>query len=172
MKKGNQKVLNLSLAAVFAALIFLATMIHIGIGFNGGYIHLGDTLIYLCAAFLPTPYAVASAAIGAGLADIASGAPAWVWATVIIKALSALCLTSKKQTVLCTRNIIALFIGAVLCVGGYYLAEVVIYGCGFIVPIASIPFNLIQTGASAVLFIAVAVLFDRMNLKQRLSSLM
>lgn len=169
--KNNKKILNLSLAAVFAALIFLATMIHIGIGFNGGYIHLGDTLIYLCAAFLPAPYAAASAAIGASLADIAGGAPAWVPATVLIKVASALFFTSKKERIICTRNIIALFIGAVLCVGGYYIAEVIIYGCGFVVPIASIPFNLIQTVASAVLFIATGIIFDRTGLKKRISSM-
>ena len=167
----NKKTLNLALAAVFAALIFLATMIHIGIGTSGGYIHLGDTLIYLCAAFLPTPYAVMASAVGAGLADIASGAPLWVVPTIIIKSLSALCLTSKKDTLLTTRNYIALFIGAILCCGGYYIAEVLIYNCGFIVPLASIPMNLIQTVSSAILFIAIGVIFDRMGLKNSLSKL-
>lgn len=171
MANKNKKILNLSLAAVFAAIIFLATMIHVGIGFNGGYVHLGDALIYLCAAFLPAPYAASAAGIGAGLADVASGAPAWVPATVLIKALSALLFTSKKETVLCTRNVFACIIGAVICCGGYYVAEVVIYGCGWAVPIASIPFNLIQTVASAVLFISVAVIFDRTGLKKRLSTM-
>lgn len=167
----NKKVLNLSLAAVFSALIFLATMIHIGIGGNGGYIHLGDTMVYLCAAFLPTPYAVSAAAIGGALADVASGAPLWVIPTILIKAFSALCLTSKKETILCARNFIALIIGAVLCCGGYYIAEVIIYQCGFVVPLASLPFNLIQTASSAVLFIAIGVLFDRAGLKARLSNM-
>lgn len=167
----NKKVLNLSLAAVFAALVFLATMIHISIGINGGYIHVGDTLVYLCAAFLPTPYAVSAAAVGGALADVASGAPLWVLPTVLIKALSALCFTSKKQTILCARNYTALFTGAFFCCGGYYIAEVLIYNCGFIIPLASVPMNLIQTGASAVLFIAIGVIFDRMGLKNRLSKL-
>ena len=48
----NKKLFNLSLGAVFAALIFLTTMIHINIGVNGGYIHIGDAMVYLCAAFL------------------------------------------------------------------------------------------------------------------------
>ena len=169
MKKT--KILNLSLASVFAALIFMATMIHIGIGVNGGYIHLGDTLIYLCAAFLPAPYAASAAAIGAGLADIASGAVAWAPATVLIKALSALFFTSKKEKVLCTRNVIACIFGAVICCGGYYLAEVLIYGCGFAVPLASVPLNLIQTVSSALLFISAAVIFDRTGLKKKLSSM-
>lgn len=169
--KSNKKILHLSLAAVFAAIIFLATMIHIPIGINGGYIHLGDCLIYICAAFLPTPYAISAAAIGGGLADIASGAPLWVLPTVLIKAITALFFTSKKQTVLCLQNYIACIIGAVLCCGGYYIAEVIIYSCGFIVPIASIPFNLIQSVSAAILFISLGVLFDKTGLKNRLSNI-
>lgn len=165
----NKKLFNLSLAAVFAALIFLATMIHINIGVNGGYIHIGDTMVYLCAAFLPTPYAVSAAAIGGALADTASGAPLWVLPTILIKAFSALCFTSKKPTILCTRNYIALVIGTALCVFGYYIAEVIIYGCGFLIPLASIPLNLIQSVASAFLFTTIGVLFDRSGLKSRIS---
>ncbi len=168
---NSKKVLNLSLSAVFAALIFLATMIHVGFGANGGYIHLGDAVIYLCAAFLPSPYAASAAAVGAGLADIASGAPLWAPATILIKALSALFFTSKKETVLNVRNTIACAVGAILCVGGYYLAEVIIYGCGFAPPLASIPFNLIQTVASAILFISIAVVFDKAGLKKKLTSI-
>ncbi len=165
----NKKILNLSLGAVFAALIFLATMIHINIGVNGGYIHIGDCIVYLTAAILPAPYAVSAAAIGGALSDVASGAPLWVLPTILIKAFSAFCFTSKKSTILCSRNYIALFISAFLCVLGYYIAEVIIYGCGFIVPLASVPMNLIQTVASAVLFIAIGVIFDRMDLKSRIS---
>ena len=49
-------------------------------GFNGGYIHLGDALIYLAAVLLPAPYAMAAGAIGGGLADLLT-APVWAPAT-------------------------------------------------------------------------------------------
>ena len=168
MKKSNDKLLKLCYASTFAALIFCATMIHIGIGFNGGYIHLGDAVIYLAASLLPAPYAVSAAAVGAGLADIAAGAPAWVLATVLIKAASALFFTSKKSTILCPRNYIALFTGALLCVGGYYISEVLIYSCGFVIPLASIPFNLIQTVASAVIYLSMSVILDKASIKKHI----
>ena len=52
--------------ALFAAMICLTTayLFHIPVGTAGGYIHLGDAFIYLAAAFLPTPYAMAAAGIG------------------------------------------------------------------------------------------------------------
>ena len=58
-------------AALFAAAITVMTayMLHIPIP-TGGYIHLGDALIYLAACLLPVPCAAAAAAIGAGLADL------------------------------------------------------------------------------------------------------
>ena len=79
----------LTTAALFAAAIAVMTayMFHIPIP-TGGYIHLGDALIYLAACLLPAPYAAAAAAAGAGLADLLT-APMWVLPTLIIKPLVA-----------------------------------------------------------------------------------
>ena len=46
-------------STALAALICVTTayIFHIPFGVNGGYVHIGDSLIYLAAAFLPTPYA-------------------------------------------------------------------------------------------------------------------
>ena len=56
----------LTTAALFAAAIAVMTayMFHIPIP-TGGYIHLGDALIYLAACLLPAPYAAAAAAAAA-----------------------------------------------------------------------------------------------------------
>ena len=55
---------QLTVTALFAAAITVMTayMLHIPIP-TGGYIHLGDTLIYLAACLLPFPYAAAAATI-------------------------------------------------------------------------------------------------------------
>ena len=60
----------LTITGLFAAMIAIMTayICHIPVGANNGYIHFGDSLIYLAAALLPTPYALAAAAIGGGLA--------------------------------------------------------------------------------------------------------
>ena len=56
---------KITATAVMAALTTLMTayIFHITVGVNGGYVHLGDTMIYLAAAFLPLPYACAAGAI-------------------------------------------------------------------------------------------------------------
>lgn len=69
--KTADTVKRITATAVMAALTTLMTayIFHIPVGVNGGYVHLGDTMIYLAAAFLPLPYACAAGAIGGGLAD-------------------------------------------------------------------------------------------------------
>ena len=95
---------------------------HIPYGANGGYIHFGDTMIYLAAVFLPRPYALAAAAIGGGIADLLT-APMWMPATVIIKMLIVLPFSEKNNRLLSTRNIMAPILSGVVSAAGYYAAE-------------------------------------------------
>ncbi len=94
-KTKTNKLILLVLSALFAAMITVMTafLFHIPIGVNGGYLHFGDALIYLAASMLPAPYACTAAAVGAGLADIVSGAPIWAPFTLVIKACIALLFT-------------------------------------------------------------------------------
>ena len=97
-EQAGKTLRRLTTTAVFAALITLMTayIFHIPVGMNGGYVHLGDSLIYLAAATLPLPYACAAGAIGGGLADLLTS-PAWAPATIIIKMLICLPFSSKGK---------------------------------------------------------------------------
>ena len=97
MTKQDRKIRYLTYTGILAAMITLMTayVCHIPIGTSGGYIHFGDALIYVGAAVLPKPYAIAAAVIGGGLADLLT-APMWAPATMIIKMLIVLPFTSKK----------------------------------------------------------------------------
>ena len=55
---------RLVITALFAGAITMMTayMLHIPLP-TGGYIHLGDAMIYLAACLLPVPYAAAAAAV-------------------------------------------------------------------------------------------------------------
>ena len=165
---------NMILAGVLAAMVCMATsFLHIPI-VGGGYVHLGDTVIYLAAALLPTPYAVAAAAVGAGLADILV-APVWAPFTIVIKAVMALTFTAKKERFLCGRNALATLIAGVIGVAGYYIAEVVIFWASggelaavSVAAVAAIPFNAMQEAAGGIAFLLLAAALDRLNIKQRL----
>lgn len=163
------------LTGLLAAMICLATtFLHINVG-TSGYIHLGDAVIYLAAALLPTPYAVAAASIGGVLADVFSGAAIWAVPTSIIKAVMVLAFTAKKQRILCRRNLLAPLLAGLVCVGGYYVAETAILMLGgsawqaaLIGAVAGISFNTVQVVGCGIAYIAVAAALDRLEIKKRL----
>lgn len=167
--KNSKKLMFGVTAAMLAALTCVFTMfIKIPIMGGNGYIHLGDMVIYLAASILPLPYAIASAAIGGTLADILGGAAVWAPATFIVKALLTLSFTRKGNSVISARNVLACAIATVITIGGYYIAEGIIYG-NWIAAVVSIPWNAAQAVGSAALYIAVAFALDRFRLKGKLA---
>lgn len=156
---------RLTTTALFAAIIYIVTA-HLHIPSGNGYIHVGDGFIYLAACLLPTGYAAAAAALGAGLADGLSGYPMWILPTVIIKALTVLAFNAGAGKIISRRNLLAIIPALILCGGGYYVAEAIIYG-NWIAPIASIPSYFVQVGASALVFVTVGSALDRNRFKER-----
>jgi len=160
----NQKTKYLCLAAVMAAIIFVFTQFF-HIPSHTGYTHIGDAFIYLAGALLPWPYAVGAGAVGAALADVLGGFAMWAPGSIVIKALTALCFTPKKEQILCRRNLFALIPAFVLCAGGYYGYEVLLTG-NLVAPLAGIPGYVIQVLASAAVFVVLGTVLDKMRFKR------
>lgn len=154
----------LAMTGVFATLITLMTayICHIPIGLNGGYIHFGDTMIYLAATLLPRPYAMLAAAIGGGLADLLT-APLWVPATVMIKLSIASLFSNKTAKIITPRNSIATVIAYLISGLGYLVAEYFIFGSAAI--ITSLLGNFIQSLGSAIFFIIIGLALDKIHIK-------
>ncbi len=156
----------LATTALFAAAITVVTayMLHIPIP-TGGYVHLGDTLIYLAACLLPAPYAVAAAAIGAGLADLLT-APMWALPTLVIKAVIVLFFSSRTERILCRRSCAAVILAGLFSPAAYALA-----GCAMAGTMAAFVPQFVGTLAqgigSGALFLAVAPALDGVKLKER-----
>ena len=172
MTKSNQKIKLIALTGVFAALVYVVTMIHIPTG--NGYTHAGDGVIYLAACLLPTPYAVAASAIGGALADGLSGFAEWLPATLIIKAITALFFSNRTHKVVCVRNILGVIPSLLLCVIGYSLYEAVfILGnlswSTIVVAFTQFPAYSIQVAASTVLYIAIGTVIDKAGLKSKIN---
>ena len=149
MKTANRNLKLMALAAMFAAMICVTTayLFHIPVGVNNGYIHLGDAFIYLAAAFLPWPYAIGAAAVGAATADILTGAAVWAVPTMIIKALMVLPFSSKGHRILGLRNIM-----------------------GVLFSFAGIWPGILQSIGGGLLFLLLGVALDKADMKQRLLS--
>ena len=164
----HQKLHQLIFAALFAAAITVMTawFLHIPIP-TGGYIHVGDALIYLAACLLPAPYAAAAAAVGAGLADLLT-APVWVIPTVVIKTLVVLLFSYREERILCRRSCVAVVIAGVLSPTAYALAGCVMAGTwtAFVPQFLG---TLLQGIGSGILFFLLAPALDGMKLKSRLA---
>lgn len=168
-KSSKSKTKYMVLSALFAALTCLTTayILHIPVGSSGGYVHIGDTFIYLAAALLPTPYAMIGAAIGAGFADLITGSAVWMIPTIIIKPILVLFITSKGDKIINIRNIIGSFIAGIL---GWFLYMV---ASGFILGSFESAFvfgviDLLQPIGSFVAFMLIGISLDKIKIKQKL----
>ena len=100
------KLRTLILAAMFAALTCVATMIiHIPSPI-GGYFNLGDCMVLLSAFVLGPVWGTAAGGIGSALADVICGYFIYAPGTLVIKALMALAaaLRFAPTDLLCLRK--------------------------------------------------------------------
>lgn len=155
----NNKVFKICLTGLFAAIIAVFTaFVKIPTGINSGYLHFGDSVIYLSGCILG-PFGLISSAIGGALADVLAGAAVWALPTAIIKALNcvpfivAMKMYKNKKGESKNVNVytlVATVISAVITIGGYYIAEGLMYS--FPSALASVPFSIVQAIGSAIIF--------------------
>ncbi len=166
----NNKIKLLIKTALFIAMIIIMTtfLLHIPTGINGGYIHLGDVFIFLAAVFLPKKYAILAAIIGGGLSDILSGVAIWAIPTMIIKPLLTLSFTSENKKILCKRNIIAAILSIFITYIGYSIANG-IFAHNILLGFSIASLDLIQSVSSAVIFLIIGKVLDKLNLREKLN---
>lgn len=149
----DARVRLLCFTTMFAALILVCTMfVKLPVPATTEYIHIGDGVLYLAAAMLPLPYAVAAAAIGAALADVLASYAIWAPFTFVIKAIMAVCV-SKLCRPGCgrARMTMAGLLAGIVNVALYFAASSLLYGVAGAA--AGIPFNLIQSALAAVFLV-------------------
>ena len=177
MKKNVFRTMVMS--AVMAALVFVLTYF-VKIPTPTGYVHLGDAAVYLAAALLPTPYAALAAGLGGALSDLLAGYVSYCIPTFIIKALLTLSFSYKGERIVSRRNAWPLAVGGVITVVGYYITNAVLVAISSPAPLetaldatvwlsalATIPENLGQATASALVFLLVGRGLDRLGFKKR-----
>ncbi|WP_113674234.1 ECF transporter S component [Vallitalea guaymasensis] len=79
---------KITYTGLMTALVLLATLvIKVPVPFTNGYIHLGDSMIFIAAILLGWRYGAFAAGVGSALADVIGGYAHWAIPTLIIKAL-------------------------------------------------------------------------------------
>lgn len=169
MKKNSDLKLRIIVfTGLFAALVCVLTMLHIPVG--NGYIHVGDSLIYLSSMLLPFPCGLIAGGIGGSLSDLFSGYPVYFLPTLIIKSINSLIVyivAKRDGKIINVRSVLAVILSGAVTVLGYYLVAVILYG-GFGSQLATIPGNIIQAVGSALIFIILGLAFDTAKLKEKI----
>jgi uncharacterized repeat protein (TIGR04002 family) len=161
---------NLTLGAIFAAAIFIVAYLFQFKLLFGANINLGDTLIYIIASILPTPFAMAAAVIGSSLSDTLSGFPLWVPADIVIKALLVLYFTRNRDNILCKRNIAAVFLAGVTGLLGYFAYDYFFVSFNVVTAFTNeVAVGFLQPVICGILYIVVAASLDKAKIKQRIS---
>ncbi len=172
--RNKKSLLKITYTAIFTAIIILATsIIKFSTGLGEGYIHLGDSMIYLTACLLPFPYCIIAGALGGGLADILSGFAIWSIPTMLIKMLNVLpfaivCKKLKTNKILCKQTVLMTVISGVITILGYFVAECILYSVASAT--LSIAGNTIQAVASGIIFMIIATTLDKINFKRRINN--
>lgn len=157
------KIRGLVQMGLLSALTFVAAWaIHIPYG-NGGVIHLGDSMIFLTAVVFGRKYAALSGALGMTMFDIFSGFSIWAPYTFVIKAVMGLIAGSLanlggSKGGSSIKNGLGMLGAGIWMILGYYAAEAVITR-NITQPLFSLPGNVIQVGAGAVIaFVIIAAI--------------
>lgn len=162
----NAKTKNMVMAALFAALVCVATMIIKIPSPLKGYINLGDCIVLLSGWMLPPAYGFLAAGIGSALADLFSGYVVYAPATFIIKSLMAFIafygfkLLNKKIPNTLSR-VVAGLTAELFMILGYFVFEGILYGFG--PSLVNIPANAVQGVAGLVIGIVLIKIFEKRN---------
>jgi len=154
--------LRLALLAILTALTTVLTMvISIPIPATQGYINLGDVGVFLSGLILG-PFGGIAGGVGSALADYALGYINYVPITFIVKGLQGTISgiifgVWKPFKRFEMRMLLALLVGSVVMVLGYFIAETVIYGVA--AAVLEVPGNIFQVTfgsiVSAIAFLSI-----------------
>ena len=159
MGTGKITVSEITMCGVFAALTFLLTryiQVQI-IPAKGGLVHLGNVPMFFAAAFFGKRVGAICGGVGMALSDVLSPWIVYAPATLIVVGLMGFVfglIVKKKPTIV---NLIV----AIKLVG-YYLFEVLLTS-SFVVPLASIPGNIMQIVTGAIIAIPI-ILVSRVGM--------
>lgn len=162
----QSKTKDLILTSLAIGLVYVATAI-IGIEIptltKGGLIHLGTGMLYIMAILLGAKKGAIAGALGMGMFDFFSPYIIWTPTTVVTRAIMGLIVghiaySGGKQASSTVRNIIAMILGGLWMLVGYYIGEALTFG-NWVTPVQSISGNVAQiaVGLPVALFLVESI---------------
>ncbi|SKC79759.1 ECF transporter S component [Maledivibacter halophilus] len=161
---------DLTIAGLLTALVAVATIaVTVPIPATGGYLNLGDSIIFLAAIIFGWKYGLVAGGLGAALADLLV-APAYALPTLIVKGLMGFIVgkiaDKKNKNLFNYRNIAAIIIGSVWMALGYYIAQAIMIG-NFKTPLVEVGPNVLQGFIGAIIFFPIAIAIKKSKILER-----
>ena len=143
----STKLSKMVMAALFAALCCVATMIIRIPSPTGGYINAGDAVVLLGAFFLGPLWGALAAGLGSCLADALGGYMVYVPATFVIKFLMGLVAAAIFRALREKRPMLGVVTGGIVAeiimIVGYFLFTALVLGLGW-GALPEVPGNCVQ----------------------------
>ncbi len=154
---------KISYIGVLAALTYVCTAFVVIPLPNSGYANAGSIIIVITACLFGPAAGALVGVIGSALADATLGYFFWIPATIVVKAsIGYLVGTGNRRRPLALPLYLA---AGVIAVGGYYVAESVIYG-NWVAPLAvSVPALAFEYAASLLIGLMIAKPLQRFATK-------
>lgn len=158
------------LAGVMASLVAVGTLIIQVPSPMKGYIHIGDSMVYLSGIILGPVFGGFAAAIGSMFADLYAGYATYAIPTFIIKGFdaAAIALIYKAFTLRSDSSLskvmgylTGVVVGGSIMVGGYLLYETFLYG--FEGAIVNVIANVVQALGGGVIAFPIFLALDRIG---------
>lgn len=141
---SGERVFNMVLMGLMTCLVIVSTMfIKIPIPMTQGYVHLGDSMIFLSVLILGKKNGSLAAGVGSAMGDILGGYAVWAPWTLVIKFIMAWILGLFVERFGKKGEIIGMILAGIEMTAGYYVASSILYG-SWIVTLADIPWNVGQ----------------------------
>lgn len=170
----NLRTEKLVLASLMIAMTTVGTMV-IKVPAIKGYIHIGDSIVYLCGILLGPVLGGIAAGLGSMIADLLLGYAVYAPATFVIKGLDAMIVgliyfklvPEDASIVQKTLNfVIAVLFGGAIMVGGYFVYEIALYGVEGAA--AGVAYNVTQAVGGGVLAYPLLIALDKVNLVSKI----
>ena len=165
---SRTKTFDLIISALLIALVFVSTVflnIKLPIGGQGGLVHLGTGMLFIASIMFGPKKGALAGSLGMGIFDLMSGWTIWAPGTIIARGLQGyivgkIAWSKGKEGNSVVFNILAMIVSVPVMLVVYYLYESIIFG-NWIIPLGSIPGNLIQNAVGMVIAIPVCLVLKK-----------
>lgn len=147
----QSKTKSMIITGLSIAMVYVATLIQFEMPTpnGGGLVHLGTGMSYIIALLFGKKKGAVAGSVAMGMFDIFSKFTIWAPTTIITRAIMGYVVgtiaTDRNGEIGAsfTRNLIAVIVGGIIMIAGYYVGEGLTFG-NWITPLGSIGGNVLQ----------------------------